>query len=108
MKKIFNTLFLLLFIISCKAEDKGDTTRLFTEEEVFFFNGSNMLSGTLTIPTGKPGCPAVLLVTGSGLQNRDEDIFGFKLFKIIAEELSGKGIAVLRYDDRGSVNLKAM
>jgi len=59
------------------------------------------LGGTLTIPEGKGPFPAVILVTGSGSQNRDEEIFGHKPFKVIADHLTRNGVAVLRYDDRG-------
>ena len=59
------------------------------------------LSGTLTIPSGKGNFPAVILVSGSGPQNRDSEIFGHKPFAVIADYLGRNGIAVLRYDDRG-------
>ncbi len=59
------------------------------------------LAGTLTIPEGKGPFPAVILITGSGPQNRDEEIMGHKPFLVIADWLSRNGIAVLRYDDRG-------
>lgn len=59
------------------------------------------LVGTLTIPQGPGPFPAVVLVTGSGPQNRDEEILGHKPFLIIADYLARRGIAALRYDDRG-------
>lgn len=59
------------------------------------------LAGTLTLPPTKEPCPAVLLVTGSGPENRDEEIFGHKPFLVIADYLTRRGIAVLRMDDRG-------
>ena len=58
------------------------------------------LQATLTLPQGKGRYPAVVLVTGSGTQNRDEEILGHKPFKVIADHLTRQGIAVLRYDDR--------
>ena len=67
------------------------------ENRIQHFN----LGGTLTIPVGDGPFPAVVLVTGSGSQNRDEEIFGHKPFKLIADQLTRKGIAVLRFDDRG-------
>ncbi len=70
-------------------------------EEVSFVNGSVTLAGTLTIPATPGPHPAVVMITGSGPQNRDEEIFGFKPFRIIADHLTRRGIAVLRYDDRG-------
>jgi uncharacterized protein len=59
------------------------------------------LVGTLTIPKGKGPFPAVVLISGSGPQNRDEEIFGHKPFLVLADYLTRHGIAVLRYDDRG-------
>jgi pimeloyl-ACP methyl ester carboxylesterase len=73
----------------------------YTEEEVEFQNGEITLSGTLTIPEGDGPHPVFILISGSGAQNRDEEIFGFKIFGIIADHLTRNGIAVLRYDDRG-------
>lgn len=59
------------------------------------------LAGTLTIPKGKGPFPAVVLISGSGPQNRDSELLGHKPFWIIADYLSSNGIAVLRCDDRG-------
>ncbi len=59
------------------------------------------LAGTLTMPLAGGPFPAVLLITGSGPQNRDEEIFGHKPFLVIADYLTRRGIAVLRVDDRG-------
>jgi uncharacterized protein len=56
---------------------------------------------TLTIPSGKGPFPAVLLITGSGPQDRDENILGHKSFAIIADYLTRKGYLVMRVDDRG-------
>jgi pimeloyl-ACP methyl ester carboxylesterase len=64
-------------------------------------NGAVTLAGTLTIPEGPGPFPAVVFVTGSGAQNRNEDIFGFKVFGVLADHLTRNGIAVFRYDDRG-------
>src|SRR5688572_7879553 len=59
------------------------------------------LSGTLTLPAKEGSYPAVILITGSGPQNRDEEVAGHKPFLVISDYLTKKGIAVLRYDDRG-------
>lgn len=70
--------------------------------EVTFDNGDLTLAGTLTLPEGDGPFPAVVLMTGSGGQTRDEEVVpGFPLFKLIADHLTRAGIAVLRYDDRG-------
>ena len=77
-------------------------------EEVTFTNTADnaTLSGTLTYPTGyetmkKSTVPVVVMVTGSGLQNRDEELFDHKPFLVLADFLARNGIASLRYDDRG-------
>jgi hypothetical protein len=72
-------------------------------EEVKFRNdaGSIVLAGTLTLPEGEGPFPAAILITGSGAQNRDEELLGHKPFAVIADHLTRNGIAVLRYDDRG-------
>lgn len=66
--------------------------------------GGHVLAATLVIPGSDPpehGYPAVALVTGSGPQNRDEEIMGHRPFRVLADRLARKGIASLRYDDRG-------
>lgn len=73
----------------------------YKQEEVKIENDSITLAGTLTLPDTKQPVPAVILITGSGAQNRDEEIFGFKPFRLIADYLTRSGIAVLRCDDRG-------
>jgi hypothetical protein len=70
-------------------------------EEVSYNDGDIKLAGTLTIPKGKGPFPAALLITGSGPENRDEELFGHKPFLILADGLTRAGIAVLRVDDRG-------
>jgi pimeloyl-ACP methyl ester carboxylesterase len=59
------------------------------------------LAGTLTEPTGQGPFPAVIMISGSGAQDRDETILGHKPFHVIADSLTRRGIAVLRVDDRG-------
>jgi pimeloyl-ACP methyl ester carboxylesterase len=73
----------------------------YSAEEVTYNNGDIKLAGTLTIPPGPGPFPAVLLITGSGAQDRDESLLGHKPFLVIADHLSRHGIAVLRVDDRG-------
>ncbi|MCC3155635.1 alpha/beta fold hydrolase [Hymenobacter sp. 15J16-1T3B] len=72
-------------------------------EDVTFANtGAKVqLAGTVTVPAGKGPFPAVVLVTGSGPQDRDETIFGHRPFRVLADYLSRRGFVVLRYDDRG-------
>jgi pimeloyl-ACP methyl ester carboxylesterase len=72
-------------------------------EEVSFENlkDKNTLAGTLTMPNNKKEFPIVILISGSGQQNRDSEIFGHKSFWVIADDFAKKGIGVLRLDDRG-------
>lgn len=74
------------------------------EEKVTFKNeqDSLMLAGTLTLPKGDGKFPAVILISGSGAQNRNEEVFGHKPFLVLADYLTRHGIGVLRYDDRGT------
>jgi pimeloyl-ACP methyl ester carboxylesterase len=60
-----------------------------------------ILAGTLTTPVGKGPFPTIVLVTGSGPQNRDQEILGHKPFLVIADYFTRRGFAVFRYDDRG-------
>ena len=80
----------------------------YLEEEITYENkkAGITFAGTLTLPKGAGPFPAVLLVTGSGPQDRDETIFNHKPFLIIADYLTRKGIAVLRVDDRGVAKTK--
>lgn len=70
-------------------------------ENVNLKNGDVGLAGTLSLPEKKGNYPAVVMITGSGPQTRDEEVFDFPIFKVIADHLTKKGIAVLRLDDRG-------
>jgi hypothetical protein len=73
----------------------------YVREEVRYPNGAAIIAGTLTRPPGAGPFPAALMITGSGSQDRDETILGFKPFRLIADRLTRDGIAVLRVDDRG-------
>ena len=74
---------------------------VYNSREVTFSHDGITLAGTLTTPMWGYRYPAVVLVTGSGAQNRDEEILGHKPFAVIADYLTRAGFAVLRYDDRG-------
>ena len=74
----------------------------YAQEEVSFANGDAVLKGTLVLPEGcSRKTPVLIMITGSGLQNRDEEIYEHKPFAVIADALARAGIATLRYDDRG-------
>lgn len=76
----------------------------YQEEEVQFTNeeANITLTGTLTQPNSAGPHPVVVLISGSGPQNRNEELAGHKPFLVIADYLTRNGIAVLRYDDRGT------
>lgn len=73
----------------------------YISEEMKVNGPGGVLSGTLTKPEGKGKFPAIVLITGSGSQDRDETIFNHKPFFVIADALTKAGFAVLRMDDRG-------
>lgn len=75
----------------------------YAEEEVTMENLATgiQLAGTLTLPRGRGPHPAVVLLTGSGPQDRDEALMGHRSFFVLADHLTRAGLAVLRYDDRG-------
>lgn len=76
----------------------------YIQENIKFENlqDSFSIAGTLTQPKNKKDLPAIVLVSGSGPQNRDEEIMGHRPFWVIADYLTNLGYAVLRYDDRGT------
>ena len=76
----------------------------YLQEEVSFVNekAGITLRGTLTIPQVKGKFPAVVLVSGSGPQDRNEELLGHKPFLVLSDYLTRHGIMVLRYDDRGT------
>lgn len=75
----------------------------YIEEEVSYENKIDAvkLAGTLTLPRSEGPCPAVVLITGSGSQDRNETVAGHRPFLVLADYLTRRGIAVLRVDDRG-------
>ena len=64
-------------------------------------DGNHIISGTLTKPLGSSIFPAIVLIAGSGPNDRDETLFGHKPFLVISDHLTKNGFAVLRYDKRG-------
>ncbi len=77
--------------------------RPYAERDVRINNaaGHNQLTGTLSVPNGKGPFPAVVLISGTGHNTRDDDVWGHKVFVVLADALSRNGVAVLRYDKRG-------
>ncbi len=72
-------------------------------ENIYFVNpiAGIRLAGTLTLPKSDNAVPVAVLISGSGPQDRNEEIMGHKPFLVIADHLTRQGIAVLRFDDRG-------
>ena len=77
--------------------------RAYVVETVSFPGGSDevVLAGELTLPDGPGPFPAVILISGSGPQDRNEALMGHKPFLVLSDHLTRQGYAVLRYDDRG-------
>ncbi|WP_339917073.1 alpha/beta hydrolase family protein [Yeosuana marina] len=76
----------------------------YSSEAIYFTNpkANNIkLAGTLTLPKNTKNPEVVILISGSGPQNRNEEVFNHKPFLVLADYLTNNGIAVLRYDDRG-------
>ncbi|MBN1222246.1 MAG: alpha/beta hydrolase, partial [Candidatus Aminicenantes bacterium] len=87
-----------------KAEKEPEKPKVplpYDVEEVTFHNGDIKFTGELKRPKKEGKHPAVVMITGSGPQNRYEELFGWKIFQDIADHFTRNGIAVLLYDDRG-------
>ncbi len=103
---VFTVLLVFILVTGCIQPIQPITEQPtdYRAEAVTFVNGDITLAGTLTLPNGAGPHPAVILISGSGQQDRDETIPlvpGYKPFWLIADQLTRQGIAVLRYDDRG-------
>lgn len=85
------------------AETEGPAASTYADEEVTYQNPASglTLAGTLSLPSSAGPHPAVLLISGSGAQDRDSTIAGHRPFAVLAETFAQRGIAVLRVDDRG-------
>ena len=105
-----------LTLKSATAEDMGESVHKrpqeeaihaaqtpYVQREVEFKNAAahNHLSGSLSLPDGEGPFPAVVLISGTGHNTRDEDVWGHKVFLVLADALNRKGLAVLRYDKSG-------
>lgn len=82
----------------------------YNTEDITFFNAKDsvLLAGTFTKPATGKDFPVVVLISGSGPQNRNEELMGHKPFLVLADHLTRNGIAVLRYDDRGVARSKGV
>lgn len=111
MKKVITILIAILCTSSIFAQDikpvrpqEPQKPYPYYAEDLAFENkeAGIKLAGTLTLPKREGVYPAVILITGSGPQNRDEELAGHKPFLVLSDFLTKNGIAVLRYDDRGT------
>ncbi len=101
----------LALVLERASDDELDTSRPqdpqepypYLSEDVSYPNpdGGHVLAGTFTRPTEGGPFPAVILITGSGPQDRDEALMGHRPFLVLSDHLTRRGIAVLRFDDRG-------
>lgn len=82
-------------------KDRIKKDNFFIDKEITFYNDKIKLCGTLSLPDSIKKHPVIILISGSGAQNRDEEIYDFPIFKEISDHFVKNGIAVLRYDDRG-------
>lgn len=87
------------FVLRRPGESAADLP--YTVEEVEFETNGWTARGTLTIPAGDGPFPGAVLLSGSGIQDRNENVSGFEVFGVLADSLSRNGVAVLRCDDRG-------
>jgi hypothetical protein len=108
MKRFFQSLLIIITVafgganLPCFGLTTPDASG-YREENVLFYNADSTMhfGGTLTIPCNKKKIPIVIIVSGTGQQDRNGTMAGHKLFSDIADFLSQRGIAVLRTDDRG-------
>lgn len=95
---------LLLCSVAVNAASAKEDTgkKKYKEENIIYYNSDSTLhfGGTLTLPVNETKFPVVILVSGTGKQDRDGTMTGHKMFATIADYLSNRGIAVLRSDDR--------
>ncbi len=112
MKSYFFICIGLLLTSNCLCQSNSNRPQTPTPpfyyniEEVTFENKTDSvtLAGTLTFPKDGDNFPVAVLISGSGAQNRNEELVGHKLFWVMADFLAKQGIAVLRYDDRGTAS----
>ncbi len=90
-------------VASAQAAHRLRAAPPYRETDVTFLNPATRqrLSGTLTVPAGEGPFPAVALLSDLGPQNRDAEVSGYRMFGQVADFLTRRGVAVLRFDDRG-------
>lgn len=100
MLRLLLTVLIIPLLIPGHTYGQVSTTR---SETVHYSNadGSIHFGGTLTIPAGRKSYPAIVLISGTGKQDRDGTMAGHPMFRVLADSLTRRGFAVLRTDDRG-------
>jgi len=102
MKKLIITAIIFFLwnqsIVAQKIENNNQNS---IEIDLIIQANNNKIGGTLTIPANMKTSALVIMSSGSGPQDRDETLEGFKIFKVIADHLASTGISSFRYDDRG-------
>ena len=89
-------------VVAKRPQEPVKPYSYYSEEVTFQNEKANIsLAGTLTIPKKEGNFPVVILISGSGPQNRDEELLDHKPFLVLSDYLTKNGVAVLRYDDRG-------
>ncbi|MFK2818585.1 alpha/beta hydrolase [Flavobacteriaceae sp. LMIT009] len=102
MKKVIIISIMYFVFIQHIEGQKNENNTVYSNEMDLVINGDEVnIGGTLTFPNALKASSLVILSSGSGPQDRDETLEGFKIFKAIADHLASKGIASFRYDDRG-------
>lgn len=89
------------FSVKRTTETTQEPEKPANETDLIIQNGNIKIGGTLTMPNGEIKAPLLIMSSGSGAQDRNSEIFGFKIFSIISQYLAERGIPSFRYDDRG-------
>lgn len=89
------------FSIERISETSKEPEKPKNETDLIIQNGNIKIAGTLTLPEGEIKAPLLILSSGSGAQDRNSEVFGFKIFSVIAQHLAEGGIPSFRYADRG-------
>lgn len=89
------------FSVERISETSKESKNPKNEADLIIQNGNINIGGTLTLPEGEIKAPLLIMSSGSGAQDRNSEVFEFKIFSVIAQHLAEKGIPSFRYDDRG-------
>lgn len=89
------------FAIERTAAQTHSQVKPNNEQDYIIPNGDLVIGGTLTLPKAPVKGPLLIMISGSGVQDRDSNIFDFKIFAVLAQHLAAQGIPSFRYDDRG-------